>query len=1103
MLPPSMLLIISHCFHTDCIVGRFTMMSDNVLIDHLCAPTPWTHPLSFMMISEDEIAMEKEPEPKPLDLMSISEITYKGPYRYYFPRKYKPSDAAGHQMLTDDLRLVGLFHGVKLARTGGGRGRGVYPMLCKCAVFYRPYAAAKGATKTDDFAGFTYKADIKVQSLVNDRKNCRARRANGEPLAKKCRTGRPKKGSGVTCKAKLTFFADPKHDRFCIKAYNGNRFHSNHHQVKASDISVGLNDLSDETVQLVQSMHKAQLNRSSVRNLVFQKSGVVLTGDQIALIKRRLAGPNIVNAPGVSKKVNDLLDVLGKEPNLKFCLLFHDAPEHIKKSMPLIVGKGGKRQMKPKRGSISCETYDGADQTKDGLEGVRCVSAVVDDAVGAHEEAELIRMEHKIGSKGRLLLAIVWATADGIANFAKYPETLGGDTTWGTNAERRPLIQFVGTDGMGRSFPAVQGFLPHEKGFIFDWLLQEALPSLLGRENCAKTSVILTDGDQTEIAAVDTACASLEVRGIIKVMLHEAVESATSTERPNQLAPVWTAMHRTCYFHAVTQKLPRLRCKSQEGPQAEACWDVVHRWMNSLSLDVETCEEFQISRRLLELWIKSDDVRAQLGEMAVHSTLEYMARSIFTHENKWAGYVYLRQTTMGQRTTSPNEGENAVIKAKGTGVKNNSSLADSTQNILTNSKVRAANKHIRAMAEYTTTPTWSDSPWSTRNTSKGEGLLQQSLKGSLNYDNVRVARKKWYSRAKMSCYPPLSEYDPVTRFLRTRTVEIIDIRGEPFIVCDCYRYNRTKIACGHIINVLQSLGADLSLFHLAGIRWSTAYLINYGSPDISEELRNAFERSLQHVAVPVHPSTKVNDWAGVPIFSCSELTMNDFCPCSLNRPPIIYNYKEEVTANLHHLWSPALGANVSQVLVTTQSFTSPVIGKSDPLPLVTPEFPVIQTQDLQRSLPDSPPQDCWNDSGHEDDGDLSEVSPNESTNMISVCSVESHGKKRPAYFDFKHDLSEMCRLSEGHEHAEEFIRCNLLVTKGLLSASHSNPSIKKRMEEFSKEIRALLSEGEPTSHEKGLSQLQTVLLPKFDVELHSFNASVETKSKYTRKRGSG
>jgi hypothetical protein len=88
-----------------------------------------------------------------------------GPYRYYFPCKYKPSDAAGHQLLTDNLRAVGLSHGVKLSRTGGGPGKGVYPMLCKYAVFYRSNAAAKGGTKTDDVVGYTYKADIRCRAL--------------------------------------------------------------------------------------------------------------------------------------------------------------------------------------------------------------------------------------------------------------------------------------------------------------------------------------------------------------------------------------------------------------------------------------------------------------------------------------------------------------------------------------------------------------------------------------------------------------------------------------------------------------------------------------------------------------------------------------------------------------------------------------------------------------------------------------------------------------------------------------------------------------------------------------------------------------------------
>jgi hypothetical protein len=75
-------------------------------------------------------------------------------------------------------------------------------------------------------------------------------------------------------------------------------------------------------------------------------------------------------------------------------------------------------------------------------------------------------------------------------------------------------------------YTACQGFLPHEKRFIFDWLFQEAIPTLLGRENCGKTRVILTDGDQTAIAAVDMACQPASAMAMenraLKVKLHQA-----------------------------------------------------------------------------------------------------------------------------------------------------------------------------------------------------------------------------------------------------------------------------------------------------------------------------------------------------------------------------------------------------------------------------------------------------------------------------------------------------------------------------------------------------------------------------------------------------
>jgi hypothetical protein len=310
-----------------------------------------------------------------------------------------------------------------------------------------------------------------------------------------------------------------------------------------------------------------------------------------------------------------------------------------------------------------------------------------------------------------------------------------------------------------------------------------------------------------------------------------------------------------------------------------------------------------------------------------------------------------------------------VVKAKGTGVKPNSSLTDSTRNILFNHKVRAKSKHVVSVPEWTNSPTWSNSPWSKKLTTKGEGLLLQRLKGSSKYDLVRVAIKLWYVQASLSCYPPLDSHGPVPRLIRTRTVEIKEHQGKEFILWDCYRYDKSKMACEHAIHVLLSLGVDLTSYHLAGIRWTTNYNIKNGSAEISDALRDAFERCLQHPGIPLHPFTWVDDWLGLPTFSSSCLTMNHFCPRSLGspaRPPILHNYPERSTVYLHHWQSTAMGANVSQLVVTTPSFISPVIGKSDPMQpptfkspvTTTPESPVIQTLDARRP-PDSPFQDSW------------------------------------------------------------------------------------------------------------------------------------------------
>jgi hypothetical protein len=118
---------------------------------------------------------------------------------------------------------------------------------------------------------------------------------------------------------------------------------------------------------------------------------------------------------------------------------------------------------------------------------------------------------------------------------------------------------------------------------------------------------------------------------------------------------------------------------------------------------------------------------------------------------------------------------------------------------------------------------------------EGEGLLLQRLKGSSKYDLVRVAIKLWYVQASLSCYPPLDSHGPVPRPFRTRTVEIKEHHGKEFILCDCYRYDKSKMAWEHVIHdlIVLSLGVDLTSYHLAGIRWTTNYNMKYGSAEIS------------------------------------------------------------------------------------------------------------------------------------------------------------------------------------------------------------------------------------------------------------------------------
>jgi hypothetical protein len=92
----------------------------------------------------------------------------------------------------------------------------------------------------------------------------------------------------------------------------------------------------------------------------------------------------------------------------------------------------------------------------------------------------------------------------------------------------------------------------------------------------------------------------------------------------------------------------------------------------------------------------------------------------------FAVYVFQELPTFDQRTTSPIEGEKAVIKNKGNCRQEQITGLLIVQRIFYTTAKREQQKTHQY--NLTSAPTWSNSAWSQKLTGKGEGLLLQLLK---------------------------------------------------------------------------------------------------------------------------------------------------------------------------------------------------------------------------------------------------------------------------------------------------------------------------------------------------------------------------------------
>jgi hypothetical protein len=170
-----------------------------------------------------------------------------------------------------------------------------------------------------------------------------------------------------------------------------------------------------------------------------------------------------------------------------------------------------------------------------------------------------------------VLVALVWATLEGKRFFQAFPEQVSVDGTHKTNDEGWELITFSLQDMNGNQEVVIRCWAPNNRAWLFRWLFQTAVPSLIGREACGRVRLVITDGDSQECEQMDAAIDTV-FKG---------------------------AKRRRCGWHIVDRGIIRILGSfrgrdDRKRPEIDALMKVIKGWLYSHMKEVETVTEYKL-----------------------------------------------------------------------------------------------------------------------------------------------------------------------------------------------------------------------------------------------------------------------------------------------------------------------------------------------------------------------------------------------------------------------------------------------------------------------------------------------------------------------------
>jgi hypothetical protein len=243
------------------------------------------------------------------------------------------------------------------------------------------------------------------------------------------------------------------------------------------------------TRKLIQNCSKVSAIPSTAMRLAHLMTGEKYSDKQMEHIFERargvVCGKDIIHPDKTT--ASNLLEILDAMPNHSYLALIHDPKTELfrvkktrlcRKKAPKGTKRGAQHLtlLTKVNGEIPSTTH------------VPCTVNITDE--------DLVKSAMKLDDSEAMLLFVTWGSDEDLRYITMFPEVLSIDTTYGTNREKRPLLVFSGTDNNRKNFTVLCAFLPYKCEWVFRYIFEIAIPSLIGEATVERINQMNTDGER-------------------------------------------------------------------------------------------------------------------------------------------------------------------------------------------------------------------------------------------------------------------------------------------------------------------------------------------------------------------------------------------------------------------------------------------------------------------------------------------------------------------------------------------------------------------------------------------------------------------------------